>query len=358
MHTATATKSACACSCNPCSCPSPAGMGCQIDACPPRPCFFDGQLITADDLNAMMTYVRTKEAIFARLVSGWGVLGGMRVDAGPGTRHLPLAANPFSPNPQIVAGTLLSIGAGVAADVRGNVMSLCRPAVIDALQLAQANPTTPQERLCNEWFSGRSIEFCGSRDGFSALDYLVVAVYRERPARPVPQFSGGGACDPAPGCDFSRTLEDVEIRLVPTMSLDLGQYLVTGCLDRVAMPFKISFDIRTGAVQFPELPAGVDHCAVFDALNEIIVGLCCERPAVVLGRIIITSTPGKLGTNLPQVPLYTIIQDFLPIRRVVVQNAMHCMANEGRRQPEPVPEPIPRTDVPVILGRRDGGPTS
>jgi len=351
MHTA--TKTACACNCRPCACPSPSGSGCMTDACPPRPCFFDGQLITADDLNAVMTYFRAKEAIFARLVSGWGVLGGMRVDAGPGVRHMPLAANPLSPNPQILAGTTLSIGAGVAADVRGNLLALCSPVIVDALQLAQRDPTTPQDRLCPEWFPGRSIELCGRRDHFAALDYLVVAVHRERAARPVPQFSGGGACDPAPSCDFSRALEEVEIRLVPTQSLDLGNYLVTGCLDRVALPFKVGFDVRTGQVTFPDLPVGLDRCAVFDALNEIIAGLCCERPAVVLGRIILTADPGKLASNLPRVPMYTIIQDFLPIRRVIVQNAMHCLVNEARR--EPIPIPVIGEAPPAIVVPRDGG---
>lgn len=337
MHTA--TKTACACNCNPCACPSPTGLGCLPDACPPRPCFFDGQLITADDLNAVMTYFRAKDAMLAKLVSGWGVLGGMRVDAGPGVRHVPLAPNPLSPNPQILAGTTLSIGAGVAADVRGRLLTLCGPAIVDALQLAQSDPTAPQDRLCAEWFPGRSIELCGRRDQFAALDYLVVAMYRERPARPVPQFSGGGACDPAPTCDFSRALEEVEIRLVPTQSVDLGSYILTGCLDRVALPFKVGFDIRTGRISFPDLPAGFDRCSLIDALNELIVGLCCERPAVVLGRILLTADPGKLGSNLPRVPMYTIIQDFLPVRRVITEGAMHCllaaMARPGPTTPVP-----------------------
>jgi hypothetical protein len=331
MHTATTT--ACACNCHPCACPSPTGIGCLPDACPPRPCFFDGQLITADDLNAVMTYVRARDATLAKLVSGWGVLGGLRVDAGPGVRRMALATNPLSPNPQILAGTTLTIGAGAAADVRGHLLTLCAPVTVDALQLSQRDPTAPQLRLCGEWFPDHTIELCGGRDRFGALDYLVVAVHRERPTRPVPQFSGGGACDPAPACDFSRTLEEVELRLVPTQTLDLGAYLVTGCLDRVALPFRVGFDLHTGRVSFPELPAGaaVDRCALFDALNEAIVELCCERPAVVLGRILLTADPGKLVGNLPRAPMYTIVQDFLPIRRVIVQNAMHCLLAEVRR---------------------------
>lgn len=351
MHTA--IKSSCACNCNPCSCPSTGGVGCLDQACPPRPCFFDGQLVTAEDLNALVTYVRTKDALLARLVGGWGILGGLRVDAGPGAPHRPLVANPLSPNPQIVAGTTLTIGAGSAIDARGHVLTACAPLVVDALQLARSSPASLQDRTCADWFPGRASALCGGDSHFAAEDYLVVAVERERPARPVAQLAGGGACDPAASCDFSRTLEQVEIRLVPTASVDLGTYVLTGCLDRIALPWQLGFEPKTGQVILPTLPVGVTRCELIDALNELLLRSCCERPAVVLGRVLLTAFPDKLSAGLPQVPLYTIIQDFLPVRRVIAANALQCLL-AGALPAEPVEPVIGRTGGTPVL--RGGGP--
>jgi hypothetical protein len=313
-------------------CDCPTGPGCLPDSCPPRPCFFNGQLITADDLNAVMTYFQSKHAIAAKLINGWGVLGGLRVDAAPGVPHEPLATNPLSPNPQILAGTTLQVGGGVAADVRGNFLTLCAPAIVDALELMRQDPTTPNERACHDWFPGLTIPGCHHARGFTAADYLVVAVHRETPARPVPQFSGGGACDPAPACDFSRALEEVDIQLVPTQAVNLGSYLITGCLDAVKLPIAVSFDIVKGELVFPGVPEGFDRCQLIDTLNEIVVALCCERPAVVLGRILLTANPGALLGNLPRVPMYTIVQDFYPVRRVSVPNALSCIVMKGQPQ--------------------------
>lgn len=341
----THTKTACSCHCNPCQCPSPTGLGCLSDACPPRPCFFNGQLITADDLNAMMIYLRTKDALMAKLVSGWGVLGGLRVDAGLGVPHMALSNSPLSPNPQILAGTTLSIGGGVAVDVRGQLLSLCAPLIADALELSRHAPTTPRQDTCERWFPGLTIPLCRQSHGFAASDYLIVVEGRELPARPVPQFAGGGACDPAPACDFSRTLEEVEVRLVPTATVDLATYLITGCLDPVRLPIAVSFDIATGAISFPALKNDIDECALIDALNEVVVGLCCERPAVVIGRVLLTANPGGLTGNLPRVPVYTIVQDFRPVRRVLVPNAMRCLLERATPGPviggPPVPAPNP-----------------
>src|SRR5690348_717678 len=72
----------CSCGCSPCVCAPPQGSGCVTDFCPPRPAFFSGQLITADDLNAVVTYFKQRDALFAKLVAGWGVLGGMRLKRG------------------------------------------------------------------------------------------------------------------------------------------------------------------------------------------------------------------------------------------------------------------------------------
>lgn len=132
----------CACNSTPCvcscACPPP-GEGCVSGFCVPRPCFFDGQLITSDDLNAMVTYFRTRDAMFAKLVAGWGVSGGMRL-APPGAKSLQLFSSlglPASifPNPQIFAGSAVRVTAGAGFDNAGRALAVCSNTVLDITRL-------------------------------------------------------------------------------------------------------------------------------------------------------------------------------------------------------------------------------
>src|SRR6185369_7304011 len=93
----------CGCGCSPCQCSGVGvGQGCSNDFCVPRPSFFSGQLVTADDLNAIVSYFRAKETLLAKLAIGWGVLGGMRL-LQPGPLSFRLFSgddgSPQTPNP-------------------------------------------------------------------------------------------------------------------------------------------------------------------------------------------------------------------------------------------------------------------
>ena len=123
----------CACGCNPCVCASPASQGCLADLNPLRPAFFSGQLVAADDLNSVMSYFRAKDAILAKLVAGWGVLGGVAALArrqensfhlfdetvGEGSSRSGCVST-LVPNPQIIPGSSIQVTAGAAIDNGGN----------------------------------------------------------------------------------------------------------------------------------------------------------------------------------------------------------------------------------------------
>ena len=66
----------CSCGCNPCTCVRIPGTdsGCLPVSCVPRPCFFDGQVIGADDINAIVAYFRNQSAVSNRMGLGWGIL--------------------------------------------------------------------------------------------------------------------------------------------------------------------------------------------------------------------------------------------------------------------------------------------
>jgi|RhiMethySRZTD1v2_1073278.scaffolds.fasta_scaffold01946_13 hypothetical protein len=367
---------ACSCGCSPCVCATPPiGLGCVADFCVPRPCFFNGQLVTADDLNAMMTYFRTKEAILAKLVAGWGVMGGMRLgSAGTPALHLLSTGNaatdallaPLLPNPQIVAGPIIQVSAGAAIDNAGRILSLCAARNIDVLELSKGLGVPQRTGTCEDFFGDGFCELpilAEAGGTITGAAFWVVAEHVETPSRPVPQFAGGGACDPDPGCDFSRKLEEVRIRLVPDLPL---LYFLHGCLEPVPVPFFDELiallgvgglEIDTAMVSSmassmvtPEMlstlssqvtgfsgPTANDamvqlfNCvgfrvipSLFELLNRIALETCCSKPAVVLGRVVLaTEVPEAIQDELGVHSHYVFIDDAFPYRRLVPNGAMN-----------------------------------
>jgi len=363
----------CACGCNPCTCASGVG-GCLADLNPLRPTFFPGQLITADDLNAVMAYFRAREALTAKLVAGWGVLGGLRLlPAGSKSFHLfddsVDEGTPRSnciptilPNPQVILGTQIQVTAGSAIDNAGNVLSLLTPQVIDIAAAAQGLQVPSQTKTPAEWFGPFLDNLDPGTASLTAQQFWVVAEHVDRPTRPVPQFTGS-TCESS--CDFSRVLEDVRIRLVPDLPL---LYFLHGCLDTIPIPcFDELLSIAVGTLEMTpdfitQLQVGLADAdtvqfliahssgatartandAITDAfgclgfkfipqlvefINNIAITVCCTRPAVVLGRVLLATAiptairqvlnPNEIATS------YVITDDAFPYRRIVPNAAMH-----------------------------------
>lgn len=306
------------CGCSPCACSS-SGFGCVPDLCVPRPCFFQGQLVTADDLNAMMTYFRTREAMLARFVGGWGVLGGLRVDKAPGIASKKLlsgAAAAVSPNPQLLAGTTIQVLPGAAIDAMGRALTLCSPRILDIAELMAEVPSSPTAKSCNSWFGGLQ-PICPDLDPgmMTATEYYLIAEYVETPSRPVPQLSGGGACDAGPTCEFSRKLENIRFRLVTSLP---ASYPHTGCLEPITLSAGSGGSVRSEGGGESTLACFLDTYARFESWAQDAAATCCDQAAVVLARLVITSSPGSLGTGLPTgAPLYVFVLDAYPWRRIV-----------------------------------------
>jgi hypothetical protein len=367
----TQSLSGCACGCNPCQCARPGANGCLTDFCVPRPSFFSGQLVTAEDLNAVVRYFMAKDALLAKLVAGWGILGGMRLQSS-GAKSLglimggdqseegepPACVDEILPNPQIVAGSVIRVSAGAAIDNAGRTLTLCSPRDLDILQLSVGLQAAPETRGCGGWLG----DFCGHLDGFfTATQYWVIAERVDTPTRPVPQFTGTGNCGPEQNCDFSRQFEDVRIRLVKDVPL---LYFLHGCLDTIPLrcidalvstlfgTIEAIGDIGTAltGVASSELVARLltdlspsstktAHqmvterfgCVGFkivpqllEFINDIAVTTCCANPAVVLGRVLLATTvPAGVEAALGVQPHYVIVDDAFPYRRIVPNLAMN-----------------------------------
>lgn len=307
----------CARGCNPCVCLRVPGtdVGCLPVSCVPRPCFFDGQLIGADDLNAIVAYFRNRDTVTSRFLGGWGILAGLKLDAPLNAvnlgraQHLATGAMAqLSPNPQILAGTTVTVSPGVAIDALGRTLIVCEPVALNLQDLAQtAQGGTALQGSCSELIG----PYCSEPDGdLAGIEYYLVATLVETPSRPAPKFSGGAPCDPAPSCDFSRKLEQVEFKLVGSVP---DSYQYSGCLDPVTFTLP-NVDVGTaGDTCADEVLALIDYAQTQLAM------VCCARPVIVLGKVLVTPDPGSIAEDLPSVPLYTVIMDGYPQRKLTLQ---------------------------------------
>jgi hypothetical protein len=312
---ATPLQRPCSCGCNPCVCvppDTPVSGVCIPDVCVPRPCFFDGQLMTADDMNAVVNYFRTQDAILSRMLGGWGILGGLKADAVPGSSRRALGSGnlaALTPNPQIIAGSQVQVSPGVAIDSAGRKLSLCESVTLDIQALARTTAEGTIKSVSCQSLAGPS---CNETEQLTVSEFFLFIERAETPTRPAPRFSGGGACDPAPTCDFSRKTEEVRFGLVPCPPTS---YQFTGCLDEANFALPISSLVTQ---------TNADACrnevfAFIDNLQNQLVTLCCSRPVVIVAHVALTQQPQSLQGDLPTVPLYTILNDGYPCRRLIFQ---------------------------------------
>jgi len=306
----------CTCGCQPCVCTPPSQLGsasCLPAACLPRPTFFDGQVIGSADLNAVVDYARNQQALLARLLGGWGILGGMRVDAAPGLRANKLGTGNIAQlgnNPQIIAGTQVQVSPGVAIDAAGNRLVLCAPVVLDIAALAVQ---TPQAQLTTATCAQLLGPECVNPTvQITATEFFLVAELMETPARPVGRVNGPGSCDPVVGCQFSRTVEDVRLSLISSLA---DTYQFTGCAD--ATSFSLP-GVTLGTAGDPTICRD-EVFAFIDNVQGQLASICCSRPVVVLGRVMLTRAPGSLAAGLPFAPQYLVVSDGYPCRKPTFQ---------------------------------------
>lgn len=166
----------CGCGCEPADC-------CRLE-CLVRPRFFCGQLLTDQDLGALVGWAQARFAL-SRYVDGWGVACGLQV-----TCHGHVGAE-------------VAVGPGYAVDCCGRDVVVCEPAIVD-LSAACEEPEEPCADL--EAYARR-------RDaGRDARRVHVDLAIRHAESGTDPQTAlGRGSCGQASVCEPTRLREGHEL---------------------------------------------------------------------------------------------------------------------------------------------------
>lgn len=182
----------CNCGCSDCK-----GDCCELD-CLVQPRFFCGQLLTDQDLNALLEWVKGKTAL-ARYRHGWGAVCGLEVRCGAKAGE----------------EAFVSVSPGYAVDCCGNDIVVCREDRIDLSKYCR-----PEEDPCGEWpprppqpppppdtmlnFGGWEIP----QSQVQAVDLYVRYAEKQSDARTA---LARGGCSPAETCEYTRTQESYEL---------------------------------------------------------------------------------------------------------------------------------------------------
>lgn len=155
-----------------------------------RPRFFPGQIITADDLTLDQTYILDKLRRHNRMLHGWGIVCGARVD--------PVTDKPWmvKVNPGYIIGPYgdeICIGKVVCCDLRIK----CTSKIV---------PETPDP--CADAVTQLPLPAAGT--------YFVVVEYSQDAVRPVRSKSSGCGCGENP-CENSRYRDGFHICVLDTL---------------------------------------------------------------------------------------------------------------------------------------------
>ena len=199
--TGTATTShPCNCGCSKCK-----EECCELD-CLVQPRFFCGQMLTDQDLTALLDWVKGKSAL-TRYRHGWGVVCGLDVRC---------ASTPGS-------GPVIGVSPGYAIDCCGNDVIVCADATLDlstccSPPAAPCNGKTPAAPPAQ---GGNDLQSFGPftlpRAQVQAVDVLIR--YKETQSDAKSGLSRGG-CSGATACEYTRTHEDYELYCNPVEDCD------------------------------------------------------------------------------------------------------------------------------------------
>jgi hypothetical protein len=161
-----------------------------------RPRFFAGQLLTEDDLEALVDYVVARQRFHNTHLFGTGVVCGLAVECGP------------CDSSQVV------IGAGHAIDGCGNDLVLGCARTLDLAPMIRELQARQRGGIdCTDPCPPPA-----SQPAKPHRHYALYARYTERPDQPVAAYPVGDDCDAgAPSCEPTRILEGIgfELRCPP-----------------------------------------------------------------------------------------------------------------------------------------------
>jgi hypothetical protein len=219
-----------------CGCGAAAGSCCDL-TCLVQPRFFCGQLLTDQDLGALLAWTKGRLAL-GRYRQGWGVVCGLEVRADPAE----------------TSGLL--VGPGYAVNCCGDDILVCAEAKLSLAPICQQDkdPCAGMLRPAGAQ-AGPSVQF-GGAGGITLPESEIRIVdltinYREEPGEPVTAL-GRGTCTSAAPCEYSRTHE--RFVLTPRLGVagadprqaeaDLWRGEYSRCLDVVTQ-----YDALPGATQ-------------------------------------------------------------------------------------------------------------
>ena len=179
---------------------------CELE-CLVQPRFFCGQLLSDQDLTAMLDWVKGKSALI-RYRHGWGVVCGLDVSC---------ASSPGS-------GPIVDVSSGYAIDCCGNDMIVCSDAKLD---LSSCCPPPPAPCTGNapppaqQQLGGDGQKSFGPftlpKSEVQAVDVLIR--YKETQSDPKSGLARGG-CNGTTACEYTRTHEDYELYCMPVDDCD------------------------------------------------------------------------------------------------------------------------------------------
>lgn len=217
------------CGCAGCDC----GSGACTDESFKRPRFFAGQLLTEDDLQAMMDYVVGKNRLHNRYLFGEGVVCGLTVGCHP------------------CGGGKVIVAPGYGLDCCGNDLLLPCPEEVDIRALVR----DLRKRQLAGYECGDPCEEEGDR-----RHYGLYLVYRETPSDPIAPYTSGDPCGQQ-GCEPSRICEgyDFELRCECTLDQSVGLFCriracigdlktATGAVDQAQKVFTYAMDVKQGGM--------------------------------------------------------------------------------------------------------------
>jgi hypothetical protein len=182
-----------------CGCGAPFGSCCDL-TCLVQPRFFCGQLLTDQDLGALLAWTKGRLAL-DRYRLGWGVVCGLEVRSDPAET------------------SRLLVGPGYAVNCCGDDILVCEDAGLSLAQICrQDQDACAGLRRPTDAQTAAKVEFGGISFPESEIRTVDLYInYREEPGEPVTAL-GRGTCTSAAPCEYSRTHE----RFVLTPRLAVG----------------------------------------------------------------------------------------------------------------------------------------
>ena len=159
-----------------------------------RPRFFAGQLLTEDDLSALISYTTAKDRLHNRYLFGAGVVCGLRVSCDP------------------CGGGTVTVNPGYALDCCGNDLMLPCAATLDVNAMIRDLRAAQLGKDCGDPCADQGKVTSGRQGTTPVRHYCLYARYGEQKTDPVAPYATGEPCGQL-ACEPTRIREGISFVL-------------------------------------------------------------------------------------------------------------------------------------------------